>query len=202
MDLPCLWWVRRGLWRRDCRRVRVQGKKGRDEILWLSPKTGISSSLKTSLLRPKASSRYERTSYESLRGKQSKHIGTMVENGKKHRQNSHLIIGFPTSEGASEVSKRANKWAQRRAWVKRAVQSERCERTSKRTSEWHSTSVCVFGWSSPQCDDDNDWLSLIIYHSVFAIVILDDNKAIKLFFNDCFKFFNFIDIFQLSSTLS
>ena len=33
---------------------------------------------------------------------------TMVENGKKHRQNSHLIIYFPTSKGVSEVSKRAN----------------------------------------------------------------------------------------------
>ena len=33
---------------------------------------------------------------------------TMVENGKKHRQNSHLIIHFPTSEGVSEVSERAS----------------------------------------------------------------------------------------------
>ena len=33
---------------------------------------------------------------------------TMVENGKKHRQNSHLINHCPTSEGVSEVSKRAN----------------------------------------------------------------------------------------------
>ena len=31
--------------------------------------------------------------------------GTMVENGKKHRQNSHLIIHYPMSEGVSEVSK-------------------------------------------------------------------------------------------------
>ena len=36
------------------------------------------------------------------------HYGTMVENGKKHRQNSHLINHFPTSEGVSEVSERAN----------------------------------------------------------------------------------------------
>ena len=28
----------------------------------------------------------------------------MVENGKKHRQNSHLIIHCPTSKGVSEVS--------------------------------------------------------------------------------------------------
>ena len=33
---------------------------------------------------------------------------TMVENKKKHRQNSHLIIVFPTSEGVSEVSERAS----------------------------------------------------------------------------------------------
>ena len=33
---------------------------------------------------------------------------TMVENGKKHRQNSHPIIHCPTSEGVSEVSERAN----------------------------------------------------------------------------------------------
>ena len=33
---------------------------------------------------------------------------TMVENRKKHRQNSHPIIHFPTSEGVSEVSERAN----------------------------------------------------------------------------------------------
>jgi len=36
------------------------------------------------------------------------HSDTMVENGIKHRQNSHLIIHFPTSEGVSEVSERAN----------------------------------------------------------------------------------------------
>ena len=34
--------------------------------------------------------------------------GTMVENRKKHRQNSHLIDHCPTSEGVSEESKRAN----------------------------------------------------------------------------------------------
>ena len=33
---------------------------------------------------------------------------TMVENGIRHRQNSHLIIHFLTSEGVSEVSERAN----------------------------------------------------------------------------------------------
>ena len=33
---------------------------------------------------------------------------TMGQNKIKHRINSHLIIHFPTSEGVSEVSKRAN----------------------------------------------------------------------------------------------
>ena len=33
---------------------------------------------------------------------------TMVENRKKHRQNSHLIIHCPKSEGVSGVSERAN----------------------------------------------------------------------------------------------
>ena len=39
----------------------------------------------------------------------------MVENRKKHRQNSHLMINFLTSEGVSEVSERANERAQLRA---------------------------------------------------------------------------------------
>ena len=74
---------------------------------------------------------------------------TMVKNRKKHRQNSHPIIHCPTSEGVSEVSERANEWAQRRARAKRAVwskrTSERCERKSKWTSKWPSTTVCILG---------------------------------------------------------
>ena len=35
----------------------------------------------------------------------------MVENQKKHRQNSHPIIHCPTSEGVSEVSEQANESA-------------------------------------------------------------------------------------------
>ena len=35
-------------------------------------------------------------------------LSIMVENGKKHRQNSNLIIHCPMSEGVSEVSERAN----------------------------------------------------------------------------------------------
>ena len=54
---------------------------------------------------------------------------TMVENGKKHRQNSHLIIHCPTSEGVSEVS----------------------EQTSERTSEWPSIYVPILGYSAPLC---------------------------------------------------
>ena len=34
---------------------------------------------------------------------------TMVENRKKHRQNSHPIIHCPMSEGVSKVSEQANK---------------------------------------------------------------------------------------------
>ena len=74
---------------------------------------------------------------------------------KKHRHNSHLIIHFPTSEGVSKVSERANEWAQRRARAKRAVRSkqtsERCERMSKRTSEWPSTYVSILVCSRPHC---------------------------------------------------
>ena len=33
-----------------------------------------------------------------------KYWATMVANGIKHRQNSHLIIHYPTSEGVSAVS--------------------------------------------------------------------------------------------------
>ena len=58
----------------------------------------------------------------------------MVENGKKHRQNSHPIIHCPTSEGVSEVSERANEWAQRRVWAKRAVRSKRTSGASERAN--------------------------------------------------------------------
>ena len=42
------------------------------------------------------------------RGAKSFALGCMVENRKKHRQNSHLIIHCPTSEEVSEASERAN----------------------------------------------------------------------------------------------
>ena len=57
------------------------------------------------------------------------------------------IIHFPTSEGVSEVSERANERAQQRARAKQAVRSkrtrERCEWTSGRTSEWPCTYVLI-----------------------------------------------------------
>ena len=65
-------------------------------------------------------------------------FSTMVENVKKHRQISHLIIHFPTSEGVSEVSERANEWAQQRARAKRAVRSKQ---TSEYFNEWILQSV-------------------------------------------------------------
>ena len=49
---------------------------------------------------------------------------------RKKQTNSYLINHCPTSEGVSEVS-------------------ERCERTSERTIEWPSTSVCILGCSRP-----------------------------------------------------
>ena len=52
-------------------------------------------------------SEHKKVSLDSWSPKK-KHYFTMVENREKHRQNSHLIIPFPTSEGVSEVSERAN----------------------------------------------------------------------------------------------
>ena len=52
----------------------------------------------------------------------------MVENRKKHRQNSHPIIHCPTSEGVSEVSERVS-------------EAEVAGGASERTSEWPSTTV-------------------------------------------------------------
>ena len=76
--------------------------------------------------------------------------GTMVQNRKNAAK---IAFHFPTSKGVSEVSKRANEWVQQIAWAKQAGQSkqtsERYERTSERTSEWPSTSVCIFGYSGP-----------------------------------------------------
>ena len=73
---------------------------------------------------------------------------TMGQNWEKHRKNRHLKSHCPMSKEVSEVSERANDWAQRRARAKRAVRSER---TSERTSKWPSTPVCILGYSGPQC---------------------------------------------------
>ena len=64
---------------------------------------------------------------------------TRVENGKKHRQNSHPILYFPTSE--------------------------RCERMSERTSEWPSTYVSILVCSRPQCSGSPG----VIFPDVFFI---------------------------------
>ena len=69
---------------------------------------------------------------------------TMVQNRKKNREKSHLILYSPKSEGVSEVSEQANKWVQRSLQAK---QVGPCERTSKWTSEWPSTAVCIPGYS-------------------------------------------------------
>ena len=117
----------------------------------------------------------------------------MVENRKKHRQNSYLIIPFPTSEGASERVSAAEGASN----LEQAT-SERCERKSKRTSKWPCTyapilccfeplpscvhlhvpprkrppfvrarvfvSVCV--WISDDDDDDDDHKFPLQLHSV------------------------------------
>ena len=76
---------------------------------------------------------------------------TMVEDGKKHRQNSHLIIHFLTNEGVSEVSERANEWAQRRAGAKQAVSILVCSRPrwggcARRNLFWWDFH-CFMNWS-------------------------------------------------------
>ena len=74
----------------------------------------------------------------------------MGQKRKKHRINSHPINHCPMSEGVSEVSEQANKWAQRSAWVKRAGRSKQttywCERTNERTSKWPSGPVLQSGF--------------------------------------------------------
>ena len=67
------------------------------------------------------------------------HSITMDENGKKYRQNGHLIIHFPMSEGVSEVSEREKQAGGSK------LTSERCEHTSKWASKWHSTAVYILG---------------------------------------------------------
>ena len=72
----------------------------------------------------------------------------MVENGKKHRPNRHLIIHCPTSE---EVSERAQRSARAKQVGQSKQISEQCEWTSNQTSEWPSTYVGILGCSEPLC---------------------------------------------------
>ena len=90
-----------------------------------------------------------------------------------------LKIHFPTSEGVSEVSERANKWAQRRARAKRAVRSkwtsERCEQTSERTREWPSTYVSILVCSRPQWNGGtglSSTLGQMLSHSIHCMGVL------------------------------
>ena len=78
---------------------------------------------------------------------------------KKHRINSHLIDHCPKSSGVSQVSERASEWAKRSARAKQEGRnkqtSEQCEWTSKQTSEWPSTPICILGYSGPQWQGDH-----------------------------------------------
>ena len=82
---------------------------------------------------------------------------------KTNRIYSYPIIHFPTSEGVSEVSKRADARGGQSAQAKRAARSkrmsERCEPTSERRSEWPSTAVWILDYSGPQWMGAEKWKS-------------------------------------------
>ena len=78
---------------------------------------------------------------------------------KKHRIDSHIINHRPTSSGKSNVSERANRSTQAKQVVWSKQTSERCKQTSEQMREWLSTSVCILGWSGPQCLHPFFWLS-------------------------------------------
>ena len=69
----------------------------------------------------------------------------MVENRKKHRQNSHAIIHCPTSEGVSEMSERTSERSRAREQSEQSGASERvsgaCKRAKGRASGPVLTSV-------------------------------------------------------------
>ena len=50
--------------------------------------------------------------------------------------------------------------------------SERCERTSERTSEWLSTSVCILGCSGPPCSLSSASTSSPSFSSLFSSLLL------------------------------
>ena len=83
----------------------------------------------------------------------------MGQINEKHRINSRPIIHCPASEGVSEVSERANEWAQRSTRAKRARWSKRargqCDRTSERTS--HKPSTYISFQTIVQCQVANFW---------------------------------------------
>ena len=70
------------------------------------------------------------------------------------------IESFTFPRAREWVSKRTKEWAQRSKRAKRAVSSKqmsvRCEKTSKRTSEWPSgsTYIPILGSSEPQSSED------------------------------------------------
>ena len=69
-------------------------------------------------------------------------------NNTGHRINSHLTNHCPTSEGVSEVSERANKWAQQSARAKRAGRSklEWAVRANERTDERVAQFFSLYSW--------------------------------------------------------
>ena len=90
------------------------------------------------------------------------HYGTIPGNFET------LKIQFPTSEGVSEVSKRAIEWAQRRARAKRAVWSKR---TNKGTDEGVARYLRLYSCFFPdhsafpeQLEAITDFLTLSLHH--------------------------------------
>ena len=77
---------------------------------------------------------------------QNRYQSTMVDNRKEHRQNSHLIIHFPTSEGVSEVSERANEWAVRAN-----------ERTDERVAQYLRLDSCLFQTTVEYLEEEDNW---------------------------------------------
>ena len=109
--------------------------------------------LKKEIKRGEVQRKAQKLKKRIAKRKKMVHYGPKYE--KVHRKDSHLIIHFFMSEGVSKVRGRANEWAQRSARVKQKVRcermSEQCEGMSKRTSKWHSTSVCILGCPGPLC---------------------------------------------------
>ena len=86
------------------------------------------------------------------------HYGSKQPNAET---SNHSLSHEPGSEWASE---RKNEWVQQSAranWAGRNKRmSERCERTSERTSEWPRTHVPIHDCSKPQCRGLQAWPSV------------------------------------------